>query len=226
VAPATATTTPKFNVPGAWAGSTQIAHTSAGDYSQTAYFRSMLYYEEAKQSIGCQPQYKAAASTYKAACQTTCPAAESTTAPTTRACEAKGVLAASDVLLGLSYIASCHFVSDAAHAAVQQGSSCSTLGDGFIYEFGTQAGLGLLYFLVIWVGIKGYHVFPPVNLEQEQFQKDAAMQNEIQNRQTVPGSVSQARFRAAEKRQREEEDRCEASPPPCPSPMPACRASN
>merc|ERR1711959_166591 len=79
----------------------------------------------------------------------------SITAPTSDACFQKAILTHTDSMLGLSYMASCAYVTDVAINATKKDSSCDKLGDGFIYLFGAHGSIGVLYFFVIIVGIKG-----------------------------------------------------------------------
>jgi len=90
--------------------------------------------------------------------------------------------------------------------AVESGSSCEKLGDGFVYQFGSQGCIGMLYFFVIYIGVKGYHVWTSPTEHQIVMQEELAMLAEVEERQAVVGSVSAGVARAAEKQRQEEED--------------------
>jgi hypothetical protein len=72
-------------------------------------------------------------------------------------CVQAAVMATSDILYALSYIASCEYIKTfALLTAVESSGACFGLGDGLLYLIMSQGLIGVGFFIVTVVGIMGY----------------------------------------------------------------------
>jgi len=155
------------------------------NYEKTKVYRDALYLSESTVVSGCKPS----GVSYSSTCVTNC-SSSNLSSPTTEPCFQKAILSSADVLLGLSYMATCSYLTDVAFNATKAGSSCDKMGDGFIYQFGSQGAMGILYFLVIFVGVQGFHVWRQENRKENKDEVNAELQAErVRDSVSFPGGA-------------------------------------
>jgi len=182
-----------FAYPNGTGGILPNATAAATDYPDNTVYRLSLY----NAVPACTPgslSHSAALATpwaYMASCMSTC--SDSIAGPTysSQACHVKAILTAADATLGLAYMGSCSYLTAVSAAATVSGSSCDSLGDGFIYQFAAQGSIGAIYFFVIFIGIQGFHAWQWQNYaENVNSNQEKLAQQMVQQQATAPGSVS------------------------------------
>jgi len=168
----------------------QLSNSSVTDYSANDGYRTAAYTAVASQYSGCAiPDGNNTA--VNSDCLTSCTSTD-VSSPSTQECYEKAILSATDVLLGTSYVASCYYLTDLAYAATASGSSCSIMSNGFIYQFGANGAIGVLYFAVIGIGIAGFDFWNGSNNKEnsERAQAREASDRDANMRHAVGGARS------------------------------------
>jgi hypothetical protein len=184
----------------------EISVSSSTDYNGNVEYRADLYKAEASRLPACSPDGRPP-NDYSSSCITNC-TSTNLAVPATAECYEKAILSSGDVLMGLSYIASCSYVTDLAKNATAPSSSCDKLGDGFIFQFGSQGSIGILYLFVIFVGVKGYHVWMKKNnAEGKEEYEQKQVDKKLKQNQSAIGSITLAAQAPSQKKAKEREQK-------------------
>merc|ERR1719199_1220383 len=98
-----------------------VQPSSSQEFYRNMDYRKTLYYQ-----AGCS-FYGKPYTSYDSSCITTC--SGGITNPNSNACYKKAILAASDSMLGLSYVAGCAYITDVALDVIKTRGACDKMGD-------------------------------------------------------------------------------------------------
>jgi len=102
-----------------------------------------------------------------------CPSGSTLTPPSTDVCYQRAILITADLMWSSSYLASCHYLNEAARAAVADGGSCNKLGNGFVNLFVSHGLIGFFWFCIVLITLYSHKVWSNYEEDVEASQVEA-----------------------------------------------------